>query len=198
MSILGDDVFVWFILLGLLAFVSLIISGLIFITEPIFRNDNIVLIDPNLGIARMAVVISWLSLPITFFMTITILKKILGNQISIIIMMVGLLGLLSCILYGLSILSMGLFQQNGVYVNNIDTFTDPTTAPAGPPGPPGPSGPPGPPGPPSPTQTNPPPIPPPKPIVYTDTFTLNCLKIAIIFSWLSISWNIYFFIKETS
>ena len=172
----GDDVIIFLILFGLIAFVSLIISGLIFITEPLFKNDDITLTNPNLGIAKMAIVMSWLSLPITFFITFKILKKILASKISIIIVGLGLITLLSVILYGLSILSMGLFQQDGVYINNIDKFTDPL----------------------QPTQPQPTQPIPHKPTVYTDTFTLNALKIATIFSWLSITWNIYFFIKESS
>lgn len=176
----GDDVIVFLLLLGLLALVSLIISGLIFITEPLFQGDNIVLTNPNLGIAKMALIMSWLSLPITIFMTAKILLKILQNPISAGILILGLLALLAFVLYGLSILSMGLFEQSGVYINRIDGFTDPTKAPT--------------------TTTAPlPPAPAPnKPKVYSDTLTVNCMKLATIFSWLSISWNIFFFIKESS
>ena len=180
---MDEKIFIYLLLLGLITFVSLIISGLAFITEPLFQNDNIVLSNPNLGITKMAIVMSWLSLPITIFMSIQILLKIVKNSISIGILGLGLLLLFAFILYGLSILSMGVFQQNGVYIKNIDKFLSsltkkPTPTPA-----------------PTPTPT---PIPTPHIHVYTDTFTINCLKMATIFSWLSISWNIFFFIKATS
>ena len=162
----GDTVIVFLLLLGLLALVSLIISGLIFITEPLFQGDDINLSNPNLGIAKMALIMSWLSLPITIFMTAKILIKVLKNPISAGILVLGLLALLAFVLYGLSILSMGLFQQDAVYINNLPT-----------------------------------PLPeslPKNPQVHSDTLTINCLKLATIFAWLSISWNIFFFIKESS
>ena len=173
----SDDIFVFLLLLGLITFVSLIISGLAFITEPLFKNDNIVLSNPNLGISKMAIVMSWLSLPITIFMSIKILTKIVKNPISIAILGLGLLLLFAFILYGLSILSMGVFQQKGVYIHDLPTtLPAPTVIPALLPFLP------------KPTHIS----------VYTDTFTINCLKMATIFSWLSISWNIFFFIKATS
>ena len=167
----GDDVIVFLLLLGLLAFVSLIISGLIFITEPLFQNNDIILKNPNLGISKMALIMSWLSLPVTLFMTAKIVMKIAKNPISIGILGLGLLLLLAFILYGLSILSMGLFQQDGVYINTLKPEL------------------------PQPTPTKKLPR---KPTVYTDTLTKNCMKLATIFSWLTISWNIFFFIQATS
>jgi hypothetical protein len=158
----GDDVIVFLLLLGLLALVSLIISGLIFITEPLFQGDDITLTNPNLGIAKMALIMSWLSLPITIFLTAKILMKIVKHPVSVAILVLGLLALLAFVLYGLSILSMGLFQQEGVYINSTSKAL------------------------------------PKNPKVYSDTLTINCLKLATIFAWLSISWNIFFFIKESS
>jgi hypothetical protein len=169
----GDDVIVFLLLLGLIAFVSLIISGLIFITEPLFQNNDIILKNPNLGISKMALIMSWLSLPVTLFMTAKIVMKIAQNPISIGIISLGLLLLLAFILYGLSILSMGLFQQDGVYINTLKPELPQPT--------------------PTPTKKLP-----RKPTVYTDTLTKNCMKLATIFSWLTISWNIFFFIKATS
>ena len=192
----GDDIIVFFLLLGLLVFVSLIISGLIFITEPLFQNDDITLSNPNLGIAKMAISICWLSLPITIFMTAKIISKAADNQISILILALGLITLLAFVLYGLSIISMGLFKQDGVYINTLPpiptptptlplptaatptTLATPTTSPT-----------------PTPAPT---PAPPQPPTVYTDTLTINCLKLATIFAWLSISWNVFFFVKATS
>ena len=195
MSIGSDDIIVYLLLLGLLAFVSLIISGLIFITEPLFQNNDITLTDPNLGIAKMAIVIGWISLPITFFTIAKLLTKILESNIGIIIILLGLLLLLAFILYGLSILTMGLFNQDGVYINTLTYLIQPSTTP--------PTSTPTSIIPPTPSSTS---IIPPtptlllqsSPTVYSDTFTINCLKIAIIFAWLSISWNITFFVKETS
>ena len=176
----GDDILVFLLLGGLLALVSLIISGLIFITEPLFKNDNIALTNPNLGIAKMAITMCWLSLPITLFMTAKIVMKIVKNPISTMILVTGLLLLLAFILYGLSIMSMGLFQQDGVYINNIPPILPQPTASTAPTGP-----------------TVPAPLP-PNVTVYTDSLTINCLKLATIFAWLSIFWNIYLFIKESS
>ena len=169
----GDDRLVFLLLGGLLALVSLIISGLIFITEPLFNNDNIALTNPNLGIAKMAITMCWLSLPITLFMTAKIVMKIVKTPISVVILVTALLLLLAFILYGLSIMSMGLFQQDGVYINKLPPIL------------------------PQPTPTVPAPLP-PNVTVYTDSLTLNCLKLATIFAWLSIFWNIYLFIKESS
>ena len=160
----ADDVIIFLLLLGLLAFVSLIISGLIFITEPLFQGDDITLTNPNLGIAKMALIMSWLSLPITIVMTAKIVMKIVKNPISAGILVLGLLALLAFVLYGLLILSMGLFEQSGVYINNLPQSTS-TDKP---------------------------------PKVHSDTLTINCLKLSTIFAWLSISWNIFFFIKATS
>jgi len=192
----AGELIVWILLLGLITLVSLIISGLIFITEPLFKDENIILSNPNLGISKMAVIMSWFSLPITIFMTIQILIKILENEIGIIIVVLGLLLFLGFMLYGLSIISMGLFEQGGIYINN-NIIPSPAPAPA--------------PAPPTPTPTPPSPVPVPTPTlahtksnftntphVYTDKLTADCMKLAIIFSWLSISWNIYFFIVKTS
>jgi len=171
----ADDIIVFLLLLGLLAFTSLIISGLIFITEPLFQGDDITLTNPNLGIAKMTLIMGWLSLPISIFMTAKIVMKVVKNPISLGILVLGLLALLAFILYGLSILSMGLFQQDGVYINNLPPpLPQPT---------------------PIPTPTVPPPAP---PKVYNDILTINCLKLATIFAWLSISWNVFFFVKATS
>ena len=190
----GDDIFVFLLLLGLLAFVSLIISGLILITEPLFKNNNITLSNPNLGIAKMALIMGWLSLPITVFMTAKIISKAADNQISIGIIALGLITLLSFILYGLTILSVGLFEQDGVYINTLPPMATNPTPPPSPPSPsstetiqPAPT--------PTPTPTD---LTPAPPTVYTDTLTINCLKIATIFAWLSISWNVFFFVKATS
>ena len=159
----ADDVIVIVLLLGLLVFVALIIAGLVFITEPLFQNNNIVLTDINLAIAKMAIIMSWLSLPITIVMTYKILMKVAKNPISLGILVLGLLTLLSFVVYGLTILSISLFQQDGVYINKLPIF---------------------------------PPIQPPSPKVYKSTLTINCLKLATIFAWLSISWNVFFFVKE--
>ena len=167
----------------MLVFVSLLISGLVFITEPLFKNDDITLSNPNLGIAKMSLVVGWLSLPITIFMIAKIISKAAENPISIVILALGLITLLAFVLYGLSILSMGLFNQDGVYINTLPpTPTDPSPTPT-----------------PVPTATPAPtdPLPSP-PTVYTDTLTINCLKLATIFAWLSISWNVFFFVKATS
>jgi hypothetical protein len=182
----GDDIFVFILLLGLLLFVSLVVSGLIIITEPLFQNNNITLTNPNLGIAKMATTMCWLSLPITVFMTAKIISKVAENPISIGILSLGLITLLSFILYGLTILSLGLFKQDGVYINSLPpSLTQPTITQTPTPSSTTPS-------------TTPPAAPPTPPTVYTDTLTINCLKIATIFAWLSIAWNVFFFIKETS
>ena len=163
-----EGIFIVFVLLAI-AFYAFIFTGLGFISNAVFKNNNIILTNTNYNIAKLSIIMVWLSLPLTIFNLVESLISIsYSSAIMLLIVLLGVLAFSGIILYGMTELSIILFQQNGVYINNIYENLQINNTPTS-----------------SPTSS------PEKKYVYNNNFIL---QITTIFAWFSIVYNPYFII----
>jgi len=59
---MGEDIFVWFLALGILTWIILIYSGMIIITKKIINYNNGIVLDPaEKGITKMSIIMFWIT-----------------------------------------------------------------------------------------------------------------------------------------
>lgn len=170
-----EGILIVFVLLAI-AFFAFIVTGLGFISNAVFKNNNIILTNTNYNIAKLSIIMVWLSLPLTIFNLVESLISIsYSSATMLLIVLLGVLAFSGIILYGMSELSIILFQQNGVYINNIyenlQINNTPTSSPTS-----------------SPASS---PASPEKKYVYNNNFIF---QITTIFAWFSILYNLYLII----
>lgn len=59
---MGEDIFVWFLALGILTWIILIYSGMIIITKKIINYNNGIVLDPaEKNITKMSIIMFWIT-----------------------------------------------------------------------------------------------------------------------------------------